>query len=155
MFPIFSALLSGQVSTVVDASEGSSAGGIIRGLLSSPVAIIVIYAIFIFVVIYFLSSKPQQKKEKERKAMLDSLKPGDSVILTSGFFGTISDVTADCFIVEFGTNKTVRIPIYKDQILGKKEPNLSNKPVEEVKEEKKSLFKRIFGKKDNKEENSI
>lgn len=155
MLPAFTALLSSNVNTVVDASGGSSGGGLLATLFGNPILLILVYAIFIFVLIYFVSSKPQQKKEKERQAMLASLKPGDSVLLTSGFFGTISDITAECYIIEFGTNKTVRIPVYKDQVLGKKEPNLSNKPVEEVEEEKKSFFGSLFGKKEKKEEDTL
>ena len=48
--------------------------------------------ILIFVIFYFFLIRPQQKKVKEHKAMVESLKRGDKVITTGGIIGTIERV---------------------------------------------------------------
>ena len=46
--------------------------------------------IAIFVVFYFLLIRPQQKKAKETRAMLDALQKGDEVVTAGGIVGTIT-----------------------------------------------------------------
>jgi preprotein translocase subunit YajC len=74
---------------------------------------------------YFFSIRPQSKRDKQMKEMQSSIKSGDNVLTTSGFYGTIVDVGDDCFVVEFGTNRGVRIPIRKSDIVGIKSPILN------------------------------
>ena len=47
---------------------------------------------------------------------MSSMQPGDSVLTTSGFYGTIVAVNGDTVIVEFGNNKNCRIPMAKQAI---------------------------------------
>ena len=47
----------------------------------------------IFVVFYFLIIRPQQKKAKDHKAMVDSLRRGDRVVTSGGIVGTVTKVT--------------------------------------------------------------
>ena len=49
--------------------------------------------LLIFVVFYFLLIRPQQKKMKERTAMLGSLKRGDEVITGGGVLGVVRKAT--------------------------------------------------------------
>ena len=48
--------------------------------------------ILIFVIFYFFLIRPQQKKVKEHKAMVESLKRGDKVITSGGITGTIERI---------------------------------------------------------------
>ena len=48
--------------------------------------------ILIFVVFYFLLIRPQSKRQKEHKKMLEALDKGDEVVTNGGLFGTISDL---------------------------------------------------------------
>ena len=48
--------------------------------------------ILIFVIFYFFLIRPQQKKVKDHKLMVESLKRGDKVITTGGIIGTIERV---------------------------------------------------------------
>ena len=48
--------------------------------------------------------------------MLSSMDVGDSVVTTSGFYGTLIDITEEDVIVEFGNNKNCRIPMRKAAI---------------------------------------
>jgi preprotein translocase subunit YajC len=54
--------------------------------------------ILIFVVFYFLLIRPQSKRAKEHKKMLEQIETGDEVITTGGLFGVVSDL-GDNFIL--------------------------------------------------------
>ena len=79
----------------------------------------------IFAVFYFFTIRPQSKRDKKMKEMQSSIKTGDNVLTTSGFFGKVADVGDDCFIVEFGTNRGIRIPVRKSDIVGIQAPKLT------------------------------
>ena len=66
--------------------------------------------ILIFVIFYFFLIRPQQKKVKEHKAMVDNLKKGDKIVTTGGITGTITRVVDnDKIEVEISENVTVTI----------------------------------------------
>ena len=69
-----------------------------------------IQLILIFVIFYFFLIRPQQKKVKEHKAMVESLKKGDKVVTSGGITGTISRVIDnDKVEVEIADNVTVEV----------------------------------------------
>ncbi len=76
----------------------------------------IIWLVIIFVFFYFFMIRPQQKETKKKNAMMSSLANGDTVLTTSGFYGTVIDITDDTIIVEFGSNKNCRIPMQKSAI---------------------------------------
>ena len=66
--------------------------------------------VLIFVVFYFLLFRPQQKKQKEHKAMLEALHRGDRVVTSGGIIGTISKVVSDTELsVEIAEGVKVRV----------------------------------------------
>jgi preprotein translocase subunit YajC len=66
--------------------------------------------ILIFVIFYFFLIRPQQKKVKEHKAMVENLKRGDKVITSGGITGTIERVIdKDKVEVEIAENVKVEI----------------------------------------------
>ncbi len=66
--------------------------------------------ILIFVIFYFFLIRPQQKRVKDHKLMVDSLKRGDEVITSGGIIGTIERVMEDDRIeVIIGDNVKVQI----------------------------------------------
>ena len=66
--------------------------------------------ILIFVIFYFFLIRPQQKKVKEHKAMVESLKKGDKIVTTGGITGTITRVVDnDKIEVEISENVTVTV----------------------------------------------
>ena len=69
--------------------------------------------ILLFAFMYFIMIRPQQKEEKKKALMLNELAVGDTVLTTSGFYGTIIDIADDTVIVEFGNNRNCRIPMQK------------------------------------------
>ena len=66
--------------------------------------------ILIFVIFYFFLIRPQQKKVKEHKAMVESLKKGDKMVTSGGITGIISRVIDnDKIEVEIADNVTVEV----------------------------------------------
>ena len=64
-------------------------------------------------VMNFLMIRPQQKETKRKNAMMSTMEVGDTVLTTSGFYGTLIDIQVDTLVVEFGNNKNCRIPMQK------------------------------------------
>ncbi len=96
--------------SLLEATTGT-AGAAGNGL-SLIIIILVWVAIF-----YFMLIKPQKKQKKQMEELHNSMEPGDSVMTTSGFYGTILDIPDDTtVIVEFGNNKNCRIPMHKNAI---------------------------------------
>ena len=51
--------------------------------------------ILIFIIFYFFLIRPQQKKAKDHKNMVNALKRGDKVITSGGIFGTVERIMDD------------------------------------------------------------
>lgn len=64
--------------------------------------------ILMFGIFYFLLIRPQQKKAKEHKALLDGLKKGDSIITSGGLYGTVVEAKDEILTVDLGTS-TVKV----------------------------------------------
>ena len=62
--------------------------------------------ILIFVVFYFMLIRPQRKKDKEAKQMLENLKVGDRICTIGGIYGTIVRIKDDVLTIEVGDQKT-------------------------------------------------
>lgn len=84
------------------AAAGAPAGGMESLMSLAPL-------VLIFVVFYFLLIRPQQKKLKEHKSMLDALRRGDKVVTGGGIVGTIVKVADDEATVEIAENVRVRV----------------------------------------------
>ena len=68
--------------------------------------------ILIFVIFYFFLIRPQQKKVKEHKAMVEALKRGDKVITSGGIVGTVERVI-DNDKVEVKISENVHVEIIR------------------------------------------
>jgi preprotein translocase subunit YajC len=83
--------------------------------------------ILIFAIMYFLMIRPQQKKAKQHKAMIDSLRRGDQVVTSGGVLGKVSKVSDDG-IVEIEIAEGVKVRVMRAtiaQFLNKTEPAAS------------------------------
>ena len=80
------------------------------------IGIIVADVVFLGALMYFMAIRPQKKQQKKMNELIASMAIGDYVLTTSGFYGTIIDITDDTVIVEFGNNKNCRIPMQKSAI---------------------------------------
>ena len=68
--------------------------------------------ILIFIIFYFFLIRPQQKKVKEHKAMVEGLKRGDKVITSGGITGTVERLI-DNDKVEVAIAENVKVEIVK------------------------------------------
>tara|TARA_B100000965_G_C19200632_1_gene587188 strand:- start:90 stop:374 length:285 start_codon:yes stop_codon:yes gene_type:complete len=68
--------------------------------------------ILIFVIFYFFLIRPQQKKVKDHKLMVDNLKRGDKVITSGGIVGTIERII-DAEKAEVLISDNVKVEIVK------------------------------------------
>ena len=66
--------------------------------------------ILIFVVFYFLLIRPQQRKTKDHKTMLDALRRGDRIVTGGGIIGTVARVdNAEEVLVDIAEGVRVRV----------------------------------------------
>ncbi|MBR1710374.1 MAG: preprotein translocase subunit YajC [Clostridia bacterium] len=65
--------------------------------------------ILIFVVFYFILIRPQRKKDKEAKEMLNNLKVGDNICTIGGIYAKIVSIKDDTLTIEIGKDKTQMI----------------------------------------------
>ena len=77
-----------------------------------------IFLVAIFAVMYFFMIRPQQKKQKEHKAMLEALKTGDKVVTNSGMMGTIVHIHDDKNKVVLKVADQVKVEFIKSSIAG-------------------------------------
>jgi len=86
------------------------------GLLDSSNAMIqFLPLVLIFVVFYFLLIRPQQKKQKDHRTMLDALRRGDRVVTGGGIIGTVNRVTS-AEEVEVDIAQGVRVRVLRSTI---------------------------------------
>jgi preprotein translocase subunit YajC len=87
---------------------GGDAGG---GGLGAFVPLILMFAIF-----YFLLIRPQQKKAKQHRELLSTIKKGDEVISSGGLYGLVTGVTEDTVTMEIAPK--VRVKVSRNAIAG-------------------------------------
>lgn len=84
---------------------GAQGGGSSQGDgLSTLIMMVVIFAIF-----YFLMIRPQQKKVKEHKKMVDEIKKGDRVITAGGMYGTVDNLSDTTLTIKIAEGVKVKI----------------------------------------------
>ena len=96
-----------------------AAGGGAASAFSSFVPLILIFAIM-----YFLLIRPQQKKLKEHKAMVEALRRGDQVLTQGGILGKVIKV-GDDGVLEVEIADGVKVKVMRSsisQVMSKTEP---------------------------------
>lgn len=84
--------------------------------MGSLLPIIAMWGIILFI-FYTLMIRPQQKKQREAKAMLESLKQGDRILTNGGLYGTVKSVK-DENIVVIKIADQVNVEVAKSSISG-------------------------------------
>jgi len=82
---------------------GGGGGGGMQSGITSLVPLVIMFAIF-----YFLLIRPQQKKAKEHKALLESLKKGDHVVTAGGMHGKVSAVEETVVTLEVASGVNIK-----------------------------------------------
>ena len=62
----------------------------------------ILWLVILFAFMYFFMIRPQKKEQQKKTSMLSELAVGDTVLTTSGFYGTVIDIDEDTVIVFFG-----------------------------------------------------
>jgi len=65
--------------------------------------------VLMFVVLYFLMIRPQMKRAKEHKAMIEALQKGDEVITAGGMLGRISKINENYATLEIANNVEIQV----------------------------------------------
>ena len=81
-----------------------AAGGAVGGGFESMLLIGAMFA-----VLYFLMIRPQMKRAKEHKAMVDALQKGDEVVTAGGILGRISKIGEGYVSVEIAPNTEIQV----------------------------------------------
>ncbi len=76
----------------------------------------IVLMVAIFAIFYFLLIRPQQKKQKELKNMLENLTHGDQIVTTGGIHGKISGITDQIVTLEIA--EKTRIKLSRSAIAG-------------------------------------
>ena len=71
------------------------------------------------VAFYFLMIRPQQKRSKQQKELMENLKKGDKVITAGGIFGVIDGVDEETLIIKLESGATMRV--LKNSVMVKRE----------------------------------
>jgi preprotein translocase subunit YajC len=74
-------------SAFAQTAPAAAAGGDMQSSLMSMLPLLLMFA-----VLYFVMIRPQMKKQKEHKAMIDALAKGDEVITAGGLLGKVSKI---------------------------------------------------------------
>ncbi len=98
-----------DVAYAMAEGAGSGQGG------ASPYASLIMM-VSIFAIFYLLLFRPQQKKAKEHKQMLDNLRKGDAVITQGGIYGKIVAIADNNLTIEIADK--VRIKVARAYIAG-------------------------------------
>lgn len=65
--------------------------------------------ILMFVVLWFIMIRPQMKRQKETKAMLEALAKGDEVVTAGGILGKVTKVAEQFVVVEIAANTEITV----------------------------------------------
>ena len=92
------------VTLLADAAPATSQAGSQGGGMGMMIPMLLILAIF-----YFMMIRPQQRKEKERRKMIENLRAGAKIVFAGGLMGTIQEATEKTFKVEIAPGVAIEI----------------------------------------------
>jgi preprotein translocase subunit YajC len=91
-------------SAFAQTAPAAAAGGDIMSSLTGMLPLVLM-----FVVLYFVMIRPQMKRQKEHKAMIDALAKGDEVATAGGLLGKVSKLGDTTLSVEIATGVEVQL----------------------------------------------
>ncbi len=98
--------------TLAQAEGGAAGSG--QSTMFMPIMMV-----FLFAIMYFMMIRPQKRREKERKEMLNAVKSGNRVLLTSGMIGQVINVKENTLIIQISENTKVEcVRAAISQVLG-------------------------------------
>lgn len=97
-------MITADVVYAMGESPGNTEPVGITALFSSLLPLILIFVIF-----YFLLIRPQAKKAKEHRKMLEGLKKGDKVITAGGIYGVIEGIDQNTATIKIAENVKIKV----------------------------------------------
>jgi preprotein translocase subunit YajC len=91
-------------SAFAQTAPAAAAGGDMMSSLTSMLPLVLM-----FVVLYFVMIRPQMKKQKEHRAMIDALAKGDEVVTSGGLLGKVSRLGEGTLGVEIASGVEVQV----------------------------------------------
>jgi preprotein translocase subunit YajC len=89
---------------LISEAWAQSAGGAQGGGMESMLLIVLM-----FVVLYFLMIRPQMKRAKEHKAMIEALQKGDEIVTAGGVLGRVSKLNENYITLEIANNVEIQV----------------------------------------------
>ena len=102
-----------EAVTQLALAQAEGGGGAAPGFLSSP--LILMFAVM-FAVLYFVTIRPQAKREKERREMLDAIKKGDRVLTAGGIFGTVVGSDSQKVVLRISDDANLKIELLRTSV---------------------------------------
>ena len=65
--------------------------------------------IVLFAILYFMMIRPQQRREKERKAMISATKSGDKILFSGGILGTVTNAKDNTLMVKIADGVKIEV----------------------------------------------
>ena len=92
------------ISSAFAQTAPAAAGGDVQSSLMNMLPLVLM-----FVVLYFVMIRPQMRKQKEVKAMIDALAKGDEIVTVGGMLGKITKLTDNALSLEVANGIEVQI----------------------------------------------
>lgn len=93
-----------SMTVVAMAGGGTPQQGGAGSILGMIIPMVLIFAIF-----YFMLIRPQQRREKERQALINAIKSGDRILFCGGMIGTVVNVKDRILVVKVADNVKVEV----------------------------------------------
>ncbi len=92
------------MSFLISDAHAQAAGGAAADPISPLIMMVVFFAIF-----YFIAIRPQMKRAKEHRAMLDALSKGDEVVTSGGILGRVTDMSDAFITIEIADKLEIKV----------------------------------------------
>lgn len=103
-----------QLFSLIPSAMAQDATGALGGAQPGLASFLpIVLMLFVF---YFLLIRPQQKKMKEHKAMVEALRRGDKVVTSAGIVGTVNKIDAEAGIVHIEIAPDVVVKMVKSAV---------------------------------------
>ena len=96
--------ISEAFAQAAPAAPAAAAGGISESSLMSMLPLVLM-----FVVLYFIMIRPQMKRQKETKSMLEALAKGDEVVTSGGLIGRVTKLGESMLTLEVANNVELQL----------------------------------------------
>ena len=113
-------LLTGLIGAVVllgGCLPVADEGGEASGDFATSIWPMLIFIVFLFGLMYFVMIRPQRRRQKEHRNLIEELQKGDQVITAGGIYGRVESLDSASVVLKIESGTTIRIA--RTSIMGK------------------------------------